>query len=134
MAQRCGEPARLAPVQKHERERGIFVRLHHKIPGMRIGVENGFGKSGKQRIEPASELEGLNPRCPFQPRFPPLFVAYLTCPSFLFTTDELSLENKAPDPSNSATSGYSLTAFSVPLLPLPQIDETPGSSKLESYP
>jgi hypothetical protein len=46
VAQRCGEPARLAPVQKHERERGVFLRLHHEIPGMRIGVENGFGKSG----------------------------------------------------------------------------------------
>ena len=42
---------RLAPVQKHERERGMFLRLHHEIPGVRIGVENGFGKSGKQRIE-----------------------------------------------------------------------------------
>src|SRR6202045_5351110 len=31
MAQRCGEPARLAPVQKHERERGMFLRLHHEI-------------------------------------------------------------------------------------------------------
>src|SRR5271165_2146034 len=51
VAHRCGEPARLAPVQKHERERGMFLRLHHEIPGMRIGVENGFGKSGKQRIE-----------------------------------------------------------------------------------
>jgi hypothetical protein len=51
VAQRCGERARLAPVQKHERERGMFLRLHHEIPGMRIGVENGFGKSGKQRIE-----------------------------------------------------------------------------------
>ena len=51
VAQRCGEPARLAPVQKHERELGMFVRLHNKIPGMRIGVENGFGKSGKQRID-----------------------------------------------------------------------------------
>jgi signal transduction histidine kinase len=51
VAQRCGEPARLAPVQKHERERGTFLRLHHEIPGMWIGVENGFGKSGKQRIE-----------------------------------------------------------------------------------
>ena len=50
VAQRCGEPARLAPVQKHERERDMFLRLHHEIPGMRIGVENGFGKSGKQRI------------------------------------------------------------------------------------
>jgi len=50
-AQRCGEPARLAPVQQHERERGIFLRLRHEISGMRIGVENGFGKSGKQRIE-----------------------------------------------------------------------------------
>ena len=29
----------------------MFLRLHHEIPGMRIGVENGFGKSGKQRIE-----------------------------------------------------------------------------------
>jgi hypothetical protein len=43
--------ARLAPVQKHERERGMFLRLHHEIPSMRSGVENGFGKSGKQRIE-----------------------------------------------------------------------------------
>src|SRR5271166_2563961 len=51
VTQRCKEPARLAPVQKHERERGMFLRLHHEIPGMRIGVENGFGKSGKQRIE-----------------------------------------------------------------------------------
>ena len=51
MAQWSGDAARLAPVQKHERERGMFLRLHHEIPGMRIGVENGFGKSGKQRIE-----------------------------------------------------------------------------------
>jgi hypothetical protein len=29
-------------------------------------------------------------------------------------TDELSLENKAPNPTNSATRGYSLTAFFVP--------------------
>jgi hypothetical protein len=29
----------------------MFLRLHHEIPGMRIGVENGFGKSGKQRIQ-----------------------------------------------------------------------------------
>jgi hypothetical protein len=28
----------------------MFLRLHHKIPGVRIGLENGFGKSGKQRI------------------------------------------------------------------------------------
>jgi hypothetical protein len=51
VAQRCGEPARLAPVQKHERERGMFLRLHHEMPGMRIGVENGIGQSGKQRIQ-----------------------------------------------------------------------------------
>ena len=38
VTQRCGEPGRLAPVQKHERERGMFLRLHHGIPGMRIGV------------------------------------------------------------------------------------------------
>jgi len=37
-----------------------------------------------------------------------------------YTTDESSLENKAPDPNNSATRCYSLTAFSVPLLPRPQ--------------
>ena len=36
-----------------------------------------------------------------------------------YTTDESSIENKAPDPSNSATISYSLTAFSVPLLPRP---------------
>ncbi len=29
----------------------MFLRLHHEIPGMRIGVENGFGKFGKERIE-----------------------------------------------------------------------------------
>jgi hypothetical protein len=34
-------------------------------------------------------------------------------------TDKSSLGNKAPNPSNSATRGYSLTAFSVPLLPGP---------------
>jgi hypothetical protein len=28
-------------------------------------------------------------------------------------------ENEAPDPNNSATRGYSLTAFCVPLLPRP---------------
>ena len=33
------------------REWGTFLRLHHEIPGKRIGVENGFGNSGKQRIE-----------------------------------------------------------------------------------
>ena len=37
-AQRCGESARLGPVQKHERERAMVLRLHHEIPGMRIGV------------------------------------------------------------------------------------------------
>ena len=42
---------RWAPVQQHERERGMFLRLRHEIPGMRIGVENRFGKSGKQWIE-----------------------------------------------------------------------------------
>jgi hypothetical protein len=31
-----------------------------------------------------------------------------------YTTDESSLENEAPDPNNSATRGYSLTAFCVP--------------------
>ena len=31
VAQRCGEPARLAPVQKHERERDMFLRLHHEV-------------------------------------------------------------------------------------------------------
>jgi hypothetical protein len=51
VAQWCGEPARLAPVQQHERERGMFLRLRYKISGMRIGVENGFGTSGEQRIE-----------------------------------------------------------------------------------
>jgi len=25
----------------------MFLRLHHEISGMRIGVENGFGKFGK---------------------------------------------------------------------------------------
>jgi hypothetical protein len=38
-----------------------------------------------------------------------------------YTTDESSLENKAPDPNNSTTRGYSLTAFCVPLLPDPKI-------------
>ena len=42
MAQRCGEPARLAPVRKHNRERGMFLRLHHEIPGMRIGAGRGY--------------------------------------------------------------------------------------------
>ena len=51
VAQRGESRAALAPVQKHQRERGMFLRLHHEIPGVRIGVENGFGKSGKQRIE-----------------------------------------------------------------------------------
>ena len=51
MAQRCGEPAGLAPVQQHERERRMLLRLRHEIPGVRIGVENRFGKSGKQWIE-----------------------------------------------------------------------------------
>jgi hypothetical protein len=37
-------------------------------------------------------------------------------------TDKSSLGNKAPNPNNSATRGYSLTAFSVPLLPRPQLD------------
>jgi hypothetical protein len=36
-------------------------------------------------------------------------------------TDKSSLGNKAPNPNNSATRGYSLTAFSVPLLPRPQV-------------
>src|SRR5271166_4105587 len=34
-------------------------------------------------------------------------------------TDESSIRNKAPNRSNSATTGYSLTAFAVPLLPRP---------------
>src|SRR5271166_5437036 len=34
-------------------------------------------------------------------------------------TDESSLGNKAPNPNNSATRGYCLTAFSVRLLPRP---------------
>jgi hypothetical protein len=51
VAQRCGESPRLTPFQKHEGERGMFMRLHHEISCMRIGVENVFGKSGKQRIE-----------------------------------------------------------------------------------
>jgi hypothetical protein len=33
-------------------------------------------------------------------------------------TDESSLRNKAPNPTNSATRVYSLAAFSVPLLPI----------------
>jgi hypothetical protein len=40
-----------------------------------------------------------------------------------YTIDESSLENKAPNPNNSATRGYSLTAFSVPLLPRPQDED-----------
>src|SRR5580693_464988 len=35
-------------------------------------------------------------------------------------TDESSLGNKAPNPNSSATRGYSLTAFAVPLRPRPQ--------------
>jgi hypothetical protein len=31
VAQRCGELDRLAPVQKHERERGMFLRLHNTM-------------------------------------------------------------------------------------------------------
>jgi pimeloyl-ACP methyl ester carboxylesterase len=38
-------------------------------------------------------------------------------------TDESSLRNKATNPNNSATTGYSLTAFAVPLLPRPQSDQ-----------
>jgi uncharacterized protein DUF4440 len=34
-------------------------------------------------------------------------------------TDKSSLGNKAPNPNNSPTRGYSLTAFAVPLLPRP---------------
>ena len=64
--QRCKEPARLAPVQQHERERGMFLRLHHEIPGMRIGLENGFGKSGKQRI---GAIPILLTHTPFELRF-----------------------------------------------------------------
>ena len=33
------------------RVRGMFLRLHHEIGRMRISMENGFGKSGKHRIE-----------------------------------------------------------------------------------
>jgi hypothetical protein len=47
----AGERPRLAPVQSKSVAGACFLRLHHEIPGMRIGVENGFGKSGKQRIE-----------------------------------------------------------------------------------
>src|SRR5271166_3724890 len=36
-------------------------------------------------------------------------------------TDESSLRNKAHNPNNSATTGYSLTAFAVPLLPRPHL-------------
>jgi len=35
VAQRCGEPAGLAPVQNDERERGMVVRLHQEIPQIR---------------------------------------------------------------------------------------------------
>ena len=40
--ERCGELAGRAPVQRHQRERGMFLRLHNEIPDMRIGVENGL--------------------------------------------------------------------------------------------
>ena len=46
-AQRGKEAARPAPVQQHERERGMFLRLRREIPGMRIGLQNGSGGSGK---------------------------------------------------------------------------------------
>jgi hypothetical protein len=39
------------------------------------------------------------------------------------TTDASSLGSKAPNPTSSATRGYSLTAFSVPLLPRPPVQE-----------
>jgi hypothetical protein len=52
VAQRCGEPARPGSNPEARAWAGhVFLRLHHEIPGMRIGLENGFGKSGKQRIE-----------------------------------------------------------------------------------
>ena len=41
-------------------------------------------------------------------------------------TDESSLRNKAPNPNNSATTCYSLTAFAVPLLPRPQVRDPSG--------
>ena len=44
MAKRRGEPARLAPVQQHERERGLFLRLHHKIPGLVERTASEFGR------------------------------------------------------------------------------------------
>ena len=43
-----------------------------------------------------------------------------TMPVHSHATDESSLGNKSPNPSSSATRGYSLTAFSVQLLPRPR--------------
>src|ERR1700741_1289745 len=45
-------------------------------------------------------------------------------------TDESSLRNKAPNPTDSATTGYSLTAFAVPLLPRPQIQDVGSGASL----
>ena len=42
----------------------MFLRLHHEIPGMRIGVENGFRKSGKQRIEDKASKNKLGSIAP----------------------------------------------------------------------
>ena len=48
-----------------------FLRLHHEIPGMRVGVENGFGKSGKQRI---GAIPILLTQTPFELRFAEMLV------------------------------------------------------------
>jgi hypothetical protein len=48
VAQRCGEPARQAPVQKHEPERGMFLLLHNAIgkPGrLFVGLGSASGKT-----------------------------------------------------------------------------------------
>jgi hypothetical protein len=38
----------------------------------------------------------------------------------IYVLGSLHLGNKAPNPNNSATRGYFLTVFAVPLLPRPQ--------------
>lgn len=43
--------------QKQERERGVFLHLHYKIPGMRIGMEKDLNRrSDSQIAENAKQL------------------------------------------------------------------------------
>jgi hypothetical protein len=82
VAERCGEPARPAPVQQHERQRGTFLRLHHEIPGMRIDGD----ADGCRDADAAAELV-KGARIPQIGRLP----------------DEVDFAERAPAASRSAS-------------------------------